>query len=139
MAKCAADSLLLALGLTMEFIQKYYLDVLLKNYANYHGRIARYDFWMFIACHFAATLVLQILDRIIGLPILAGVYILATFVPLICIGIRRLHDIGRPGLHMLFGLIPIVGFILIYFYAQPSGPENEYGAVPKVDPQVPSF
>jgi uncharacterized membrane protein YhaH (DUF805 family) len=45
------------------------------------------------------------------------------------VGVRRLHDIGKPGVWILLGLIPIVGaVILIVWWAQESasGP-NEYG------------
>lgn len=47
----------------------------------------------------------------------------------ICAGIRRLHDSGRSGANILFGLIPAIGgIILIVLFCSSSDPYiNEYG------------
>ena len=51
------------------------------------------------------------------------------FLPLIAIGIRRLHDIGKSGYYLLLILIPIAGLIaLIIFLVKDSDQNaNEYG------------
>ena len=62
------------------------------------------------------------------------------FLPLLAVGIRRLHDIGKSGWYCLWGLLPIVGWIILIVYAaRPgmSGP-NQYGPDPK-DPYAESF
>ena len=51
------------------------------------------------------------------------------FLPLIAIGIRRLHDIGKSGYYLLLILIPVAGLIaLIIFLVKDSDQNaNEYG------------
>jgi uncharacterized membrane protein YhaH (DUF805 family) len=50
-------------------------------------------------------------------------------VPSLAVGARRLHDIGKSGWLQLLGLIPIIGWILlIYWAAQPGETgSNQYG------------
>ena len=62
-----------------------------------------------------------------------GIYGLASFVPSLALGCRRLHDIGKPGSYMLFALVPVVGGILLLVWAlQDSEPgDNQYGPNPK--------
>jgi uncharacterized membrane protein YhaH (DUF805 family) len=114
----------------------WYIGVL-KNYTKFDGRARRKEFWMFFLFHVIAIVVLSIIDSVLfnsqGIGILSGLYILATLVPYIAVGIRRFHDIGKPGLWILIGLIPFVGgLILLYFFVQEgvAGP-NEYGEDPK--------
>jgi uncharacterized membrane protein YhaH (DUF805 family) len=108
----------------------------LKKYAEFNGRAGRQEFWMFFAIHVGIFVVLAIIDAALGLnSVLPGLYWLATIVPVVAVGIRRLHDIGKPGIWILLGLIPCVGLILLYFFAQESvaGP-NEYGDAPSGAP-----
>ena len=52
---------------------------------------------------------------------LGTVFLLATFLPLLAAGTRRLHDAGRSGWLQLFGLVPVAGsVVLIVFLAQPT-------------------
>jgi uncharacterized membrane protein YhaH (DUF805 family) len=52
-------------------------------------------------------------------PVLSGLFSLATLLPSIAAGTRRLHDTGRSGCWQLIGFIPLVGWIvLIVFMAQ---------------------
>ena len=60
---------------------------------------------------------------------------LANLVPGLAIGVRRLHDIGKSWVYILFGLIPFAGaIILIVFYAteQKHPPENEFAYLRQV-------
>jgi uncharacterized membrane protein YhaH (DUF805 family) len=44
---------------------------------------------------------------------------LILLLPLVAVGIRRLHDIDRTGWWLLLGLVPVIGFlVLLYFYVQ---------------------
>ena len=65
--------------------------------------------------------------------VLQGLYGLGVLVPGIAVTVRRLHDIGKSGWWGLVALIPLIGsLILIYFAAKDSQPEtNEYGPNPK--------
>lgn len=42
---------------------------------------------------------------------------LATFLPGIAVGVRRLHDIDKSGWFLLFYLIPLVGWLIVIYWA----------------------
>lgn len=43
--------------------------------------------------------------------------------------IKRVHDIGHPGLISFLIFVPVVSFFaLLFFLLFPSGPANDYGA-----------
>lgn len=65
--------------------------------------------------------------------ILLLLYALVALVPSIALTVRRLHDTGRSGWKIFWGLIPYIGgFILLYFWVQDSQPnENKWGTNPK--------
>ena len=52
-------------------------------------------------------------------PVLNAVFSIATLLPSIAVGARRLHDTNRSGWWLLLWLVPLVGWIvLIVFFAQ---------------------
>lgn len=79
--------------------------------------------------------VLNIITSISGTLgyVLMGLYWVATIVPNLAVGVRRLHDIGKSGFNLFWGLLPIVGVILlIVWWVKDSDPRpNEYGPSPK--------
>lgn len=114
----------------MESFNKYFLDVLKGQYADFKGRTAKKDFWMFILFSIVINIVLSIIDNIIGMKILSGIYGLAVLIPSIAIGARRLHDIGKSGWLQLLALIPFVGIIILIIFWIKDGvaDENKWGA-----------
>ena len=117
----------------------WYLDVL-KKYFVFDGRARRAEFWYFVLFNLIVSIVLSVLDNVIGttmgptgVGILGTLYALAILLPALGVAVRRLHDTGRTGWWILIGLIPIIGFIiLIIYYIQDSQPgENQYGPNPK--------
>lgn len=96
----------------------YYKDAI-KKYIVFEGRASRKEFWMFVLISLIITILLSIIDSIIGTSgmgsggLLANLYTLAVFLPSLAIGVRRLHDTGRSGWWMLLGLIPVVGTIIL--------------------------
>ena len=96
-----------------------------KKYADFEGRASRTEFWWFVLF----TIVVSIVGGAIFRNWVMSLINLALFVPSIAVGARRLHDIGKSGWLQLLWIIPLIGWaILIYWAAQPSGPDNEYGA-----------
>ena len=81
-----------------------YWKVLTTRYAQFSGRAGRREFWLFMLVHFILIVITSILDRLLlgdfssnsGGPI-NGIYSLATIVPALALGARRLHDVGRTG------------------------------------------
>ncbi|MFZ3387905.1 DUF805 domain-containing protein [Buttiauxella gaviniae] len=111
----------------------------LKNYLGFSGRARRKEFWMFILVNLVLTVVLSILDKMLGLRIagdeglLTTVYGVLIFLPYWAVQFRRLHDTDRSAWWLLLLLIPLVGWLIILaFNCQNGTPgENEYGTDPK--------
>lgn len=105
-----------------------------KNYVNFSGRSPRsaYWFWVLWMIIFAIITVLidsQLFDAQPG-PI-NSIFSLATFLPGLAVGIRRLHDLDRTGWWVLIGLTGIGLIVLIVFACLKgtSGP-NRFGPDP---------
>ncbi len=117
---------------------QWYLGVL-KQYAVFSGRARRKEFWMFVLFNVLVSIVLAILDNVIGTPqangigLLGFLYAVAVLLPGLGVTVRRLHDTNRSGLWILIGLIPFIGgIILIVFCAIAGTPgPNQYGEDPK--------
>ncbi|MDF1703989.1 MAG: DUF805 domain-containing protein [Aeromicrobium sp.] len=104
----------------------------LSQYATFTGRARRSEYWFWVLATVIVSFVGAIIDGIIGIQIVQTLLLLATIVPNLAVGARRLHDTGRSGWLQLIGLIPIVGWIiLIVWFAQDSHPDNEHGPNPK--------
>ena len=111
-----------------------YLNVLKNHYADFNGRARRRDYWTFVLGFIAIMVVFNILTLVLGrIPVvgtivsLAGALVaLAHLVPLIAAGVRRMHDVGKPG---WFIIIPLYSLYLALQDSQAS--ENEHGANPK--------
>lgn len=116
----------------------WYLQVL-KNYAIFDGRARRKEYWMFFLFNLIFAIVATVLDNLLGLAIkdlgygpFYILYALATLIPGIAVGVRRLHDTGKSGWYLLLGLIPCVGgiILLVFFVTAGDVGENEYGPDP---------
>jgi uncharacterized membrane protein YhaH (DUF805 family) len=99
----------------------------LTKYVDFDGRASRSEFWWFALACFLAALVIGMIAGPLGM-----IVSLATFLPSLAAGIRRLHDIGKSGWWILIGLIPLIGWIIaIYWAVKDSQPQsNSWGAPP---------
>lgn len=94
-----------------------------KNASNFSGRAGRREYWMFFAANFTMCMILSMVDAATGIPVLGLLYMLAVLIPAIAVSIRRLHDGGRSGWWLLFGLIPFLGALaLLVMMALPGTP-----------------
>lgn len=114
----------------------WYLAVL-KRYGGFDDRAHRTEFWMFMLWGAVVSIALVILDAVIGTEneyggLLSGIYAIATIVPSLAVGARRLHDIGRSGWWQLIGLIPLIGLIVLIVWWARDGEaaRNEWGGNP---------
>ena len=119
-----------------------------KNYANFSGRSRRAEYWFVVLFQGIVAIVLSILSSILisitdgnsAVSIIFSVIMtgwsLACLVPSLALVVRRLHDLGKSGVYILFGLIPFAGgIILLVWEATDGSPEpNEYGYSPKYTP-----
>jgi uncharacterized membrane protein YhaH (DUF805 family) len=109
--------------------------VLTQKYADFSGRARRSEYWWFSLANFLASVVLGIIDQIIGTRILEIVLFVAMFVPGLAVAIRRLHDTGRSGWWWLIGLTGIGLIVLLVWFVTDSDPsDNQYGPSPKGAP-----
>jgi uncharacterized membrane protein YhaH (DUF805 family) len=114
-----------------------------KRYAEFSGRSRRKEYWMFMLLH---ILVLAVLFAVVfvgdrsgiellsfGAICLMWLYLLAVLVPSLALQVRRFHDQSRSGFHVLLGLIPYVGSVVVLIFMCVDGVEgrNRYGPDPK--------
>ncbi|MDX2474871.1 MAG: DUF805 domain-containing protein [Candidatus Krumholzibacteria bacterium] len=105
-----------------------------RDYKKFDGRSRRTEYWMFLLVNIGVSIALGVVEAMFGSPgILSWLYSLAVLVPAIAVSIRRLHDIGLPGLWVLVILIPFLNLLLaLIFLTRDSQPgSNEYGPNPK--------
>jgi uncharacterized membrane protein YhaH (DUF805 family) len=69
-------------------------------------------------------------DGILILGFLAMLVVaLLSVISMVMLTIKRVHDIGHPGLIAFLIFVPVVSFFaLLFFLLFPSGPPNDYGS-----------
>ena len=102
-----------------------------KKYAQFSGRSRRKEYWLFVLLCVIVGVVVMALGEY-G-TIVSLLWNLAIFIPQLALAVRRLHDTGRSGWNLLWGLLPFIGgIILLVFMLQDSKPgPNQYGSNPK--------
>ncbi len=102
-----------------------------SKYATFSGRSSRSAYWWWTLFYVLIIIAASILDAAIKSPIVSGLAWLALIIPNLAVLVRRLHDTDRSGWWVLFGLIPLVGaIVLIVFACIDSGPPNKHGDGP---------
>lgn len=121
-----------------------------RRYAEFSGRSRRREYWSFVlfyALVFAALNVLFGTNDWTRSPtgfgynsalmggggMIGGVFALASFIPALAVGVRRLHDQDRSGWLLLLGLIPLLGgfALLVLMFLSGTNGGNRYGPDPK--------
>jgi uncharacterized membrane protein YhaH (DUF805 family) len=117
----------------------------IRKYATFSGRARRAEYWWFYLFFVLLFTALTIVDVIIfgydpesGDPtanLLAGLAALALLLPMLGVSVRRLHDRDKSGWWLLWGLLPLIGgLILLYQYVQRGTiGDNRFGADPVSD------
>ena len=116
----------------MEFLDWILLP--LQRYADFDGRSRRSEYWYFFLANFIIAWVLNFIVGIIPfLGFVRYLYSLALLVPAIACAVRRMHDVGKPGITLLFAFIPIIGTIYVIILLATAGTvgDNAYGPDPK--------
>lgn len=101
----------------------------LKQYADFSGRARRKEYWMFFLFNMIfsyGTVFLAFALDVPALMFLTIIYVFATLIPGIAVGVRRMHDIGKSGWYIL---IPYYNLYLVCCNGQLEG--NQYGPNPK--------
>ena len=103
-----------------------------SNYVNFSSRAARSEYWFWVLFVIIAEIVTSAIDYVIGIQLVTSIFALATLLPGIAVGVRRLHDTDRSGWWLLLGVIPIVGAIIliIWFCSKGTDGPNRFGPDP---------
>ena len=80
----------------------------LTKYAEFEGRASRSELWWFALFVSLAVAALAYVSE----P-WSGAFSVAMLLPLLAVGTRRLHDIGKSGWWLLFSLVPVAGIGLV--------------------------
>ncbi|WP_040609784.1 DUF805 domain-containing protein [Pseudooceanicola batsensis] len=110
-----------------------------RKYVTFSGRATRPEYWWFILFIILGGIVAGILDGILfgtgsvetgpgdfsaqseNGPI-ASLFSLATLLPILAVGWRRMHDTGRSGLYLLYPILVWVGIGTFASVAGVTGP-----------------
>ena len=138
----------------------YWIECFTKHYADFSGRARRSEYWGTVLFNVIAQVVLSVVLvavlviwfsstemnadvsvvrlSLIMIKAVRSLYNLIWLLPGLAVAVRRLHDIGKSGLNVLWVFLPIIGWImLLYWFCQDSElGENKWGANPKfVNPE----
>lgn len=96
------------------------------KYVDFEGRASRSEYWWWVLFCILVSVVLHVFSHALG-----GLFSLATLLPSLAVGARRLHDTDKSAWFLLLGLIPVIGWIiLIVFYVQEPKEPNRFTAAP---------
>ncbi|MFS4091969.1 DUF805 domain-containing protein [Streptomyces sp. AF1A] len=110
----------------------------LKKYAVFSGRARRKEYWLFFLFAYIIYIVFGIVGFAAHAVYLVAIPALGFLLPAWGVTVRRLHDTGRSGWWILFGIIPLVGPItlLVFYCTDSQAGDNKFGPNPK---QAPAF
>jgi uncharacterized membrane protein YhaH (DUF805 family) len=131
-----------------------FLDTVTNHYIDFNGRVGRSQFWYYVLVCFVLAIGVGIVGAVTT-RLLSSLFALALLLPNLGMGVRRLHDVGKPGIYILAPIVPtVLGYVfffmflwplaalcwlatlaaavvLIYWYAQPGvDAQNDYGPPP---------
>lgn len=87
------------------------IQVCFKKYADFTGRASRSEFWWFMLFLFLVSAGASMISQVVS-----GLFSLATLVPSLAAGARRLHDTNRSGWLQLLWIVPVIGWIIVIVF-----------------------
>jgi uncharacterized membrane protein YhaH (DUF805 family) len=110
----------------------------LRQYATFSGRARRSEYWWFFLFTVVVSILTTVIDALVwGTKVEDNgpttiITTVALLLPTLAVSVRRLHDVDHSGWFLLFGLVPIVGWIiLLVVTVKDSGTDNRFGPSPK--------
>ncbi len=104
----------------MNFIEA--IKICFIKYVDFNGCASRPEFWWWFLFTVIASLALQAVSYN-----LSGAFSIATFLPSLAVGARRLHDSDRSAWWLLLYFLPIIGWIVLIVFWAEAGQPNRYG------------
>jgi len=89
-----------------------------SKYATFDGRATRSEYWWFALFTFLVSSALGLVN-----DTLSGIFSLGVLLPSLAVGARRLHDIDKSAWFLLLWLIPVIGWIILIYFAVQEGKE----------------
>jgi uncharacterized membrane protein YhaH (DUF805 family) len=143
----------------MNYFKHYFLDIIIKKYAQFRGRASRKEFWNFVLLSFIISFIAGMAGTLLEIqymiPIESVEFVKETgklaktityiplnllplgigaimFIPSLAISIRRLHDLGKSGKWYFIIFIPFIGLVVLFiFFLQSSESRtNRHGTIP---------
>lgn len=102
-------------GSEMTFFES--IRVCFTKYAEFSGKAQRPEFWWF-------TLFITLVGAALGYlsEAFVGIFTIATLLPFLAVGARRLNDVGKSTWSLLYLLLPVAGIIVLgIWWAEPAG------------------
>jgi uncharacterized membrane protein YhaH (DUF805 family) len=93
-----------------------------KKYATFDGIAQRSEYWWFVVFCILVSSILSLFSET-----LSAAFSLATLLPSLAVGARRLHDTDRSGWWQLLMFIPVIGWIILIVFLAQEGKSNRYG------------
>ena len=91
-------------GINFESIKNNFIDVVKNRYFCFEGTAGRKEFWQYELVAIIVA-VIPIIGQLLSLILLPATIGVTT---------RRLHDTGKSGWLQLIGIIPFVGWIIVW-------------------------
>ena len=105
-----------------------------RNYVGFSGRASRSEFWYWMLFTVLVSIAMTMIDLgILGISSnvnpFSSIWSLATFLPSLAIGVRRLHDTDRNGWWWLIAFIPLIGIIvlIVFWCSEGTRGSNRFG------------
>ena len=110
-----------------------------QRYIDFRGRSSRAEYWWFALFIVLVDIIATAVDTVVlgtdlrGIGLLSAVWQLATLIPSLAIGVRRLHDIDKSGWWILLWFVLVIGWIVLLVWAikRGDGGPNKYGPDPR--------
>ena len=94
-----------------------------QKYIGFSGRAARSEYWYWVLFVLLLQIVAWLIDMTLfgfnttGVNPIGVIVSLATLLPGLAVSVRRLHDIDRVGWWIFLALIPVIGAIVLIYWA----------------------
>ncbi len=100
-----------------------------SNYVKFSGRAVRSEYWYWVLFTVLGTIVAGIIDVVLSISVMSGLFGLATILPSLAVAVRRLHDLDRTGWWIFIGVIPLIGWIIliIWYCSRGTAGPNRFG------------
>ncbi len=94
-----------------------YIRNFLKPHFTFSGRASRSEYWLTSTYYAIAMGLCRLADEFTNIYMLKFYYIaiVATFVPMLFLSIRRMHDTDRSGEWLFLHFLPFGNFVLLFW------------------------